>query len=325
MNPRNILFNKPQILLTGSLAIDQIMTFPGQFKDVIQPEKLDVLSISVLANSLRRSEGGVAGNIAYSLGLLGENPILYAAINKADENYITQLKKLGVDVDFVYYSPLPTAMFSVLTDSNNCQVAGFYPGAMGDANNLTINRFAEENVFVVISPHDPSQMVRQIEECKILKKRMCFDIGQQILALSQAELKKGIAAAELLILNDYEFGMLIKKSNLSKTDILRPLEVCVITLGEKGVEVYEKTKGYKPIKISAVKVNNVVDPTGAGDAFRAGFLYGYIRAWENQISAELGSCIASYAIENHGTQAHKFTWDLLEKRYLKSYNKVLKH
>jgi adenosine kinase len=315
---------KQTILLSGSLSIDQIMTFDGFYKDIIQPDKLHMLSISTLLTSLQRTEGGVAGNIAYALALLGEHPIVYGSIHSKDSGYIAKLKKLGATVSFVHYSHLPTAMFNVLTDKAGCQVGGFYPGAMGDSKSLTIKRFRDTSIFVVISPHDPKQMMYQIDECVQYKKRLFFDIGQQILALSKEEIKRGICAAELLIVNNYEFDMIMKKCEMTKQEILRNLDVCIITLGSHGADLYEKNNGMQRIHCNAVMVNEVVDPTGAGDAFRGGFLYGYIRGWNHRVCVEVGCVIASYVVETHGTQEYSCTWKQIEKRYKKTYNKVLK-
>lgn len=336
-----------KLLLSGSLAIDQIMTFDGLFKDLIQPDKLRVLSISVLVNKIRLSCGGTAGNIAYSLALLGEKPILYASLGKDERSYIKALSKLGVDTQFVHFSNLPTARFSVLTDKSDCQVGGFYPGAMNDAASLSIEQFKNENVLVVISSHDPKQMMIQIKQCQVLNKKLVFDVGQQVLALSKKELLLGLKVAELLIVNDYEMGMLCKKTNLTKQQVANKVTACVVTLGASGCELYgqnsilldklgknkntanlAKTKSPRAtishaVKISAVTAVKVVDPTGAGDAYRAGFLYGYVRGWSMKKCAKLASTVAVYAVENYGTQKHKFTKKNLIKRYKQQYGEKL--
>ncbi len=312
-----------KILLSGSFSLDQIMNFDGLFADLIQPDKLDVLSISPLVKSLQRSRGGIAGNIAYSLALLQEKPILYVSTGNDTQEYLESLSSLGVDTSYVHISQLPTATFSVLTDSHNCQVGGFYPGAMGDAKSLSINKFKDEDVFVVISAHDPQQMITQAKECLKLNKRMFFDIGQQILILSKEDLLIGLDAAELLILNDYEIGMLEKTTGLVADQLIRKVDTCIITQGEKGSVIYSKTNKYSPLQISAIKVKNVIDPTGAGDAFRAGFLFGYLKNWTLEKSAQFGSVVAAYAIEKHGTQVHTFTLSQVKERYFKNYKEKI--
>ena len=308
-----------QIVLCGSLSIDQIMTFDGFYEELIQPEKLHVLSVTPLVSSLRRTRGGIAGNIAYSLALLGEKPLLYSAIGRESKSYMDDLAHMGVDVSQVYYSQLPTATFSVLTDKNNCQVGGFYPGAMGDSTSLTIKKFKDKDVLVVVSDHDPSQMIIQAQECRKYKKRMVFDVGQQISVLSGEELILGLEAAEILIINDYEMGMLVKKTGLTQDEITKKTKVCIVTLGEKGSVIYAEDNNFAPQRIQAVKVNKAIDPTGAGDAFRAGFLYGFVRGWDLQKSAQLGSTVAAFVVEKHGTQEHNFTWKDVKKCYERHY------
>jgi adenosine kinase len=311
------------VVLTGSLGIDQIMSFNGLYRDIIDPEKLDVLSIIPLVTSMHTYFGGIAGNIAFSLGLLGDHPILYGVLNSSEAGYIEKLKKAGVNVQHVCYSPLPTAMMSVLTDKNNCQVGGFYPGAMGDAKTLTMSKF-NNNVLVVISAHDPDQMNKQIHECVSQKKRFIFDPAHQIFVFSKEALVYGIKHCELFIVNEYEFGMVMKKCEMTKNQILDLVPFCIITRGEHGADVYQKSQEYTQQHIAAVSTKLVKDPSGAGDAFRAGFLYGYARGWLVQTCVELGCVVASFVVEAYGAQEHTFTWREVEKRYKKTYNRVLK-
>lgn len=155
-----------EILLTGSLSVDQITNFDGLFEEKIQPDKLHILSISVLLKELKRTHGGIAGNIAYSLSLLGEKPILLASIGYDQAEYMDKLKKMGVNLEHLHYSKLPTATFSVITDRNDCQVGGFYPGAMSDTSTLKLQPFAKKDIFTVISAHDPKKW-----PSKLLKRR----------------------------------------------------------------------------------------------------------------------------------------------------------
>lgn len=307
-----------KILLTGSLAVDQIMNFDGLFSELIQPDKLDVLSLSVLIQRLQRTHGGIAGNISYSLALLGESPILYSSIGNDQKEYMVKLENAGVDISAVHYSNLPSATFTVLTDSKSCQVGGFYPGAMSDASSLTIEKFRDQDVFVVISAHDPAQMKQQVAECKTLNKRLFYDVGQQAANIDGQDIREGIEAAELLIVNEYEMGILIKRTGWSEEEIRQKVKTTVITLGENGCIVYA---GENRNEYAAVQVNAVANPTGAGDAFRAGFLYGYIREWELQRSAQLGAVVAAFAVEQMGTQEHMFTKKEVEQRYLASFQR----
>jgi adenosine kinase len=306
-----------KILLSGSIALDRIMNFPGKYADVIQADKLHVLSVSVLLKELKDTRGGVAANIAYTLALLGEKPILYGSVGENAREYMNTLKKMGVDVGHVHYSKLPTATFTVLTDEVDCQVGGFYPGAMSDAAELTIERFKKDDVFVVVAPHDPTQMAKQVAECAALGKRLFYDVGQQAANISGEDIRAGIMSAELLIVNDYEMTLLAKKTGWSEAQIQQMMKVCVVTLGDKGCAIYHEGKEQR---VPAVKVGNVVDPTGAGDAFRAGFLYGYVRDWSLEKCAQWGGVAAMYAIEKHGTQEHHFTMKEFEVKYTQTFS-----
>lgn len=310
-----------QIVLTGSVAMDRIMVFPGKFEDVIQPDKLHILSISVLLDELRETRGGVAANIAYNLGLLGQESVLLAAVGQDARDYMNDLASLGVNIDQLHYAKSKTASFSVITDQNDCQVGGFYPGAMGEAKSLSLKKWPDSGAFIVISPHDPAQMAVQVKECQKLGLRMLYDIGQQVSNVSREDLRAGVEAAELLILNDYELGLLAKKTGWSQAQILKKVKLLLVTLGEKGVKILQP--GKKERLVEAVKLPKVVDPTGAGDAFRAGFLYGYVRKWEVIKSAQLGCVVASFAVEQHGTQEHQFNKSKIRERHHETYRQKI--
>lgn len=317
----------PQLVLAGSVSFDRIMRFPGTFEQAIQPDKLHMLSISLLLDELRITRGGVAANIAYNLALLGEKPILYATVGEDARLYVKDLAKMGINVDNVHYSHLNTATFTVMTDKHDCQVGGFYSGAMGDAESLTFKPWAKQrqNALMVISPHHPEQMARQVAEAQKYKLRMVYDIGQQVNNVVAEELQQGLEAAEVLIVNDYEMGLLEKKTGWSKRKITEKVPVVVVTLGEHGCEMFTQSGSrdacvIRSQSVPAVAVASVVDPTGAGDAFRAGFLYGYIRQWPLHQAAQLGATVAAYAVEAFGTQEHRFTKNELSARYLTAYN-----
>jgi adenosine kinase len=306
-----------QLLLTGSIAIDRIMVFSGKFSELIQPDKLHLLSLSVLLDELKDSRGGVAANISYTLGLLGEKPLLFGSVGQEARLYMEDLAKLGVDIQHVHYSSLPTATFTVMTDTANCQIGGFYPGAMSDATDLSIEGFKNDDILVVLSPHDPKQMATQVTECQKLKKRLFYDVGQQANNISGEDLRAGIDAAELLIVNDYEMGVIAQKTGWSQEQIEQKVQTCVTTLGEKGCSIV--SNGAQAVSVSAVKVPEVIDPTGAGDAFRAGFLYGYVRKLPLVECAQLGSTAAAFAIEHRGAQGHAFTQEAFFKRHQQNY------
>lgn len=309
-----------RLILTGSIAVDRILNFPGKYADVIQPDKLHVLSLSVLVDNLTDTRGGIAANIAYNLALLGEKPVLLGSVGNDAKMYMDDLKSKGIDTSYLHFSKKNTASFTVMTDQADCQVGGFYPGAMGDASSLTLKPFDPKNDFIVISSHDPATMAKQVAECKKRKFRYFYDVGQQVSNVVADDVKAGIDGAELLIVNDYEMGVVQQKTGLTLDQIVQKIPVVVITLGEKGSMYFEKGK---QSTVQAVPVKKVLDPTGAGDAYRAGFLFGYMRDWSIERCVQLGSIVATFAIQKHGTQEHVFTKEEIEKLAQTNYKQVL--
>lgn len=310
------------IIVSGSIAIDRIMNFSGRYADHIRPEKLDSLSISIFLSALQDAHGGVGANIAYSLALLGEEPVLLGAVGPDGLLYMEKLAHQGVNITHVFESELPTATFNVITDSDQNQVGGFYPGAMFDSDSLSFAHWKNSGALVLVSPHDPKAMRRQVQECKDWGLRLCYDIGQQVSNLPGREMSEGIDTAELLILNDYEMTVLADKTGKSIAAIKQQVPVVITTLGKEG-SIIEGKAVPEAIKVGIVKPAQVTDPTGAGDAFRAGFLYGYARNWPLKASAQLGAVCATYAIETMGTQAHTFTMQDVAVRYQANFNETL--
>ena len=310
------------MVLAGSIAIDRIMNFKVRYKDLIQPEKLHVLSVSVLVDKLQRSHGGIGANIAYNLALLGEQPILLGAAGKDAEDYLQKLSQLGVDVSHVHLSELPTASFSVLTDLDDNQVGGFYLGAMGDSTTLSLIPWKGKNALAVISAHDPDAMRQQVDECVTHDIRYCYDVGPQVTNIVAEDIKAGLAKTELLFVNDYELGVMAKKVGQPEGKVKNSVPVCVTTLGKQGCKI-EGNQVDGSIEVPAVSKAKVVDPTGAGDAFRAGFLFGYVRDLPLEKCARLGSVAASFAIEERGTQEHSFSLADCQERYQQTYGEKL--
>ncbi len=302
------------VILTGSIAYDRIMTFDGSYAELIQPDKLHVLSISPIVREMKVTRGGTAGNIAFNLALLGDKPLLLASVGPDSQEYMSDLAALGVDTSHVHESTLLTSTFSVLNDRKNCQVGGFYPGAMSDSQALTLEPVAPKDSFVVISAHDPATMMSQVSEAHALGLRLFFDPGQQTHILSGEQLRAGIASAEVVIVNDYELGMIIDKTGWSEQELRQKIPKLVVTLGEKGCRTWDRSTS-ETNDVSAVTDVKVVDPTGAGDAFRAGFIHGYLGGCSITISSQIGATCAAYAVEKHGTQEHSFSLLELENRY----------
>lgn len=317
----NKSFTKPQLILCGSIAIDRIMNFNGYYKDLIQADKLHVLSLSVLLNKLEQSRGGVAANIAYSMALLGEHAVLFDSVGNDAKDYIADLAAAGVNTQFVHFSKLSTASFNVMTDLDDNQIGGFYPGAMADSESLSLMRWKGQNVLVCLSAHDPASMRSQAEECLANNIRMVFDPGQQVSNVPADDLRIGLEAAEVLIVNDYELGVLCEKTGQTASSIKSLVPLVITTYGKEGSEIAGKNQA-ESLPVPAAKPEQVVDPTGAGDAFRAGFLYGYLRQWELLRCGQLGSVVASFIIEQHGTQ-REFSKAQIAKRYKENFNEEI--
>lgn len=298
------------------------MSFSGRYKDHIRPEKLDTLSISIFLNELTDAPGGVGANIAYSLALLGEAPVLLGSVGPDGLAYMERLAHHGVVIKHVYESKLPTASFNVITDEDQNQVGGFYPGAMFDSDKLSFAPWKDTSAIVVVSPHDPKAMRRQVAEAKEWGLKLCYDIGQQVSNLSGEEMAEGVEAAHILILNDYEMSVLSTKTGYSVDKIKATVPIVITTFGKEG-SVIEGANVPQAIHVGTVTPGHVADPTGAGDAFRSGFLYGFAREWPLKTSAQLGAVCATYAIETMGTQGHTFNWSEAATRYHAAFNETL--
>ena len=310
------------MVVSGSIAIDRIMRFDGQYRDYIHTDKLDSLSISIFLESQVDAHGGVGANIAYTLALLGDSPVLLGSAGADAADYMQKLADIGVDTSHVHTSTLPTAAFNVITDSSNNQVGGFYPGAMFDSEKLIFEPWRGTNAVAVIAPHDPVGMRRQAVECRELGLRMMYDVGQQVSNTDGDIMAEGVRAATVLIVNDYEMTVLSKKTGMSIETIKSTVPVVITTLGERG-SVIEGQDVPEAILVDIVLPTDVVDPTGAGDAYRAGFLYGYARDWPLKACGQLGATCATYAIESVGTQTHQFTFDEVSSRYETAFNEPI--
>lgn len=310
------------IVLSGSIAIDRTMNFRGSYEEYIHPEKLESLSISVFLDSLTDSYGGICCNIAHTLNLLGEKPILVGSVGPDGKAYMDNLAAKGIETSYVYMSKLPTASFNVITDSNQNQVGGFYPGAMFDSDSLSFKQWADTEAIMVVSAHDPKAMRRQVTECQTLGLRLCYDPGQQVINMPAEDMAAGVEVADMLILNEYEITTLCKKIGISTEKLKSKVPIVITTLGGKGSEISGKTIP-DPIHITAVPPKEIVDPTGAGDAFRGGFLYGIAHGWDLQTSCRLGATCGTYAIETKGTQSYSFNRKDIGIRYSKHFNEAL--
>jgi adenosine kinase len=289
------------------------MTFPGLFKEQILPERLASISLSFLVDSMSRQRGGVAPNIAYSMALLGERPHIMATVGEDFEEYRLWLEDKGVDTSLMKVVPgVFTASFFATTDQANAQIASFYPGAMAHAAELTLTTVNQQPDLVVVSPNDPVAMKNYAAECRVLGIPYLYDPSQQVLRLDGDELRRDMQGAHFLFVNDYEFGLISKKTGLSLEQMLGLINVLVVTRGEHGASIY--TDGEEHL-IPIYPTDEIIDPTGVGDAFRGGFLTSYSRGWDWELCGRVGALAASYCLEHKGPQSHSYTREEFIKRF----------
>ncbi len=307
-----------KIILTGSVAFDYLMTFPGRFTEHILPDKLDTISLSFLVDSMVRFRGGTAPNIAYTLALLGERPVVFAAVGEDFDEYRAWLESKGVDTRLMRVIPgVNTASFFANTDLDNNQIASFYPGAMGHSTELSLHDLEEAVDLVTISPSDPVAMTQAAEECKALGIPYLYDPSQQIVRLSGEELSRGVDGAHSLFVNEYEFGMLQNRTGMSAADIQASVDLLVVTLGAKGARIQA---GDETVTVPIVPPTRILDPTGVGDAFRGGFLTGLSRGWGWELCGQLGALAATYVLEEQGTQSHSYTKEEFITRFREHFD-----
>ncbi|MDD2487151.1 MAG: carbohydrate kinase family protein [Candidatus Gracilibacteria bacterium] len=303
------------ILVTGSIAFDYIMDFQDRFKNHILPEKIHILNVSFFISDLKKEKGGTAANIAYSLALLGERPLLAGCVGKD----FSIEDDIGDNIDKRYVmkkEDVFTANAHIMTDLDDNQITTFYPGAMMNAGDISISDIDEEINYAIISPNESNAMIKYVKECNDRGIKTFFDPGQQITTHSKETLIGVMETANYLILNDYELNLYSKITELSEDEIIRSFEKVIVTLGEKGSIIYV---GDEKTEIDSVKVENIVDPTGCGDSFRSGLLRGLNIGLDWETSAKIGSLTASYCIQKYGTQNHSFTKDEFEKKFKESF------
>jgi len=293
------------IVITGSVAYDYLMTFPGHFREHILTDRLERLSLSFLVDSLIRQRGGIAPNIAYTMALLGERPRVMATVGTDFDEYRVWLESKGVDTSLIKAIAGDfTASFFATTDRANSQIASFYPGAMKFASELRFSELPQRPDLVVISPNEPGAMRAHVRECKELDIPYFYDPGQQIVRVEGDELREGITGCALLVVNDYEFAILEKKTGWGLKGVLQRVKTLIITRGADGASVYSDEG---TVNVLSVPSDHIVDPTGVGDAFRGGVLTGMARGWNWKLCAQVGALAATYCLEQKGAQSHNFT------------------
>jgi adenosine kinase len=302
------------IIVTGSVAFDYLMSFPGRFREHILPDQIHQVSLSFLVDSMRKQRGGCAPNIAYTLALLGEHPTVMATVGQDFGEYRTWLESVGVDTSaIVEVKDVFTSSFFVNTDQENNQIASFYMGAMGKADILSFHDLEHQTIDIaVISPNAPGAMVKYARECQDLGIPYLYDPSQQIIRLSAEELLAGTRGAQLLVVNEYEFAMIKNKTGLPDEELLALPEITIVTQGERGSTIYVDDQ---VLHIPAVAPEPLAEPTGVGDAYRAGIVKGLMQGYPWETTGRIAALAATYVLEQYGTQNHHYSLAEFAERY----------
>jgi adenosine kinase len=295
-----------RIAVTGSIATDHLMTFPGRFTDSLVADKLESVSLSFLVEDLDIRRGGVAANICFGMGVLGLRPALLGAVGQDFADYRSWLERHNVDTDSVHVSELlHTARFLCTTDADHNQIASFYPGAMSEAREIEIGPVAARLGgidLVVVAANDPEAMLRHTDESRSRGIPFAADPSQQLARMEGPEIRRLVDGAAYLFTNEYEAGLTEQKTGWTGEEILDRVGVRVTTHGPKGAVI--ERKGEAPVQVACAQEERKVDPTGVGDAFRSGFLAGVAWGLPLQRCAEIGSLLATHVIETVGTQEY---------------------
>lgn len=303
-----------ETVITGSIAYDYLMRFPGHFKEHFIADAMEQVSLSFLVDDMTKHWGGVAANIAFTMAQFDIHPKLMGTVGRDFGDYRQWLEENGVDCSTVIQiDEVFTASFFANTDNDNNQLAFFYGGAMNLARNYSLADAMDTTPdLAMVSPNDPVAMINLTQECRDRNIRFIYDPSQQVPRLSGEELKQGMQGAYLMVVNAYEASVICDKTGLSLNDLRDTIEILIITEGENGSKIY--TNG-DVIEVKAFAPNTIKDPTGAGDAYRAGLLSGLTKKLPLKLSAEMGALCATYVLEHVGTQNHQFTVNQFVTRF----------
>lgn len=305
------------IIVSGSLAYDRIMDFPGYFSEHILPEKIHVLNICFQVNGMKEKFGGTAGNIAYSLSLMGEQPEISATFGQDYHRYLDWLAQKGISTrNIKIIEDEFTACAYITTDQSDNQITGFNPGAMKHSSSLDFNQLNPGKTLMIVSPGNLEDMVNYPMLCKGKGIDYIFDPGQSLPMLDAQNLLQAIEGCRILISNDYELDLIMKKTGLTQEGLVRRAGAVIVTLGELGSKVFTPDQ---EIPIPAVKPRRIEDPTGAGDSYRGGLISGLVKGLDIEQCARMGSVCASFAVESYGTQEYSFSPEEFNQR-LSSYS-----
>ncbi|WP_431936754.1 carbohydrate kinase family protein [Micromonospora sp. RP3T] len=310
-----------KIAVTGSIATDHLMSFPGRFADQLIADQLDKVSLSFLVDELVLRRGGTAANIAFGMAQLGLRPVLLGAVGADFADYRSWLERHGVDCDSVHVSDVAhTARFVCTTDTDMCQIASFYAGAMSEARNIELAPVAQRLGgldLVLVSANDPAAMIRHSAECRERGYAFVADPSQQLARMDGADVLGLVEGAEYLMTNEYEKSLLLSKAGLTDEQLLDRVRVRVTTLGKHGVEIAGREIG--TIRVPVAREIQAVDPTGVGDGFRAGFFAALDWGVGLERAAQVGCLLATLVLENFGGQEYEVRRDLFVKRLAESY------
>ena len=309
-----------KIAISGSMAFDRMMRFPDHFQRHLLPEELHRVNVCFVVPTLSVDFGGCAGNIAYNLKLLGEekSTFIVSALGKDSAPYRERLKNLGLSDDFIYQDETQfSAQAFITTDENGNQITFFHPGAMAAAQNVVMNKDFD---LAIIAPSGLDVMLQHARECAALKIPFFFDPGQNLPLFDKELLREMMNRAAAFIVNDYEAAMLCERVELSVAEIAQKIEVLIVTHGEKGSSIFTENK---EIQIAALAVQNPKDPTGCGDAYRAGLLYGRAHGWSWEKSGKLASVLGALKIECAGGQNHTPTLEKIAQRFEETFGEKM--
>jgi adenosine kinase len=306
-----------RVLISGSVAFDTIMVFEGHFKDHILPDRVHMLNVSFLTPRLKRESGGCAANIAYNLSLLGGEPAILAAVGEDAVAYVEAMKGRNIDVSQVkVLKDVYTPQAFITTDLSDNQITAFHPGAMNEAHQADATRLGPA-AWGIVSPNGKQAMIDHARQYNEMNIPSIFDPGQGLPMFNGDELKALVQSATALTVNDYEFGLICEKTGWSEAEVARAAGTMIVTRGAEGSHLYRK--GADREVIEAARVEAAVDPTGCGDAYRAGLLYGLAEGWDWPQAARLGSIMGAIKIESQGPQNHAPDRRLVAARFQQTY------
>jgi len=306
------------ILISGSLAYDYIMDFPDSFKNHILPDQIHILNVCFVVDKMRKNFGGCAGNMAYTMKLLGAEPIIFAPLGSDAGDYLNWIKQNNLETKYIpIVKEKMTSAAYITTDKDDNQIIAYYNGAADKATDLSVGDVSEKIDLALITPTKKEAMLKHAKECYDKKIPFLFDPSHQLTAFTPQELMATLGMAKFYIANDYEMKLTQEKTGWDMKELLNHVDIVITTLGERGSVICAKDQ---TIEVGICAAQSVDDPTGAGDAYRAGFFSAYVEGHDLKTCGQVGAVAATYAVENYGTQNHRFTSDEFSNRYEKAFN-----